>query len=365
MIKILYKYIIKTFTNIFMLTVLAFSLVVAMSGLFDNISNNFYTKYKPSFDLIILHLITNLPEWLMQGLPIATLLALLFSLGNLSKRNEITAMKAAGINVWRVISVFLIMGVIIGIGDFATREFVVSKTSFYNEIVKKEKIKKEEILIVTDYYNRIVSLPDNARMTIGHLDTQANTMKDVVMEKYNANFEIQRLVLAKEAVWENGAWILKNGVMRDFDSYFWNEIYFKDCNSNISMTPEDMTINTIKEERYDAMNISEFKKHINQLKTFGQAAIKPRIILNTRFASAFSHVIVMMIGIPFVIGFGSKLNRILNFTLALGAVFVFWGIQAIARSLGENLILSPIIAAWLPCIIFSTIGIYLLIEIKK
>ncbi|MCA6071253.1 MAG: LptF/LptG family permease, partial [Endomicrobium sp.] len=102
MIKILYKYIIKTFTSIFLFTVLAFALVVAISGLFDNISNGFYAKYKASFDLIILHLITNLPEWLMQGLPIATLLALLFSLGNLSKRNEITAMKAAGINVWRV-----------------------------------------------------------------------------------------------------------------------------------------------------------------------------------------------------------------------------------------------------------------------
>jgi lipopolysaccharide export system permease protein len=333
-----------------------------MSGLFDNINNGFYAKYNASFDLIILHLITNLPEWLMQSLPIATLLALLFSLGNLSRRNEITAMKAAGINVWQVISVFLIMGVIIGIGDFAARELVVPKTSFYNEIIKKEKIRKEEILIKTDYYDRIVPLPNNVRMTIGHLDTRANTMKDVVLEKYSANFEIQRLVLAKRAVWENGAWILENGVMRDFDSDFWNEIYFNDCNSNVSITPEDMTI---KDPRYEAMNISEFKKHINQLKTLGQATTKPRIILNTRFASVFFHVIAMMIGIPFVIGFGSKLNRILSFTLSLGAVFAFWGTQAITRSLGENLILSPIVAAWLPCIIFSIIGIYLLIEVKK
>ncbi|MCA6071252.1 MAG: LptF/LptG family permease, partial [Endomicrobium sp.] len=258
-----------------------------------------------------------------------------------------------------------VMGFIIGIGDFAVREIVVAKTSFYNEIIKKEKIKKEEISIKTDYHNQIVTLPNNVRMTIGHLDTQANTMKNVVMEKYSPDFEIQRLVLAEKATWESGAWILENGVMRNFDSDFWHEIYFKDYNSNMSMAPEDMTIKDTKDIRYDAMNISEFKKYINQLKTFGQTAIKPIIILNTRFASAFSHVVVMMIGVPFVMGLGSKLNRILSFALALGAVFAFWGTQAITRSLGENFILSPIVAAWLPHIIFSTIGIYFLIGVKK
>lgn len=360
MIKILHKYIIKTFTNIFLVTVLAFSLVVIISQLFNNLDD--YMQYKASFGLIILHLITNLPEWLMQGLPIATLLALLFSLGSLLRRNEITAMKVAGMNVWRIISVFLIMGIIIGIGDFAVREFVVPKTSFYNEKIQQEKIKKEELSIQTNDYDQIIFLPGNTRMTVGHLDTQANTMKDVVMEKYSANFEIQRLILAERAVWENGTWVLKNGVMRDFDSNFWNEIYFDDYNSNIAITPEDMTIKTM---RYNTMNISEFKKHINQLKTFGQAATKPRIVLNMRFASVFSHIIAIMIGIPFVMGFGSGLNRILRFTLALGAVFAFWGTQAITKSLGESLILSPIVAAWLPCIIFSVIGIYLLVEIKK
>jgi lipopolysaccharide export system permease protein len=340
--------------------VIAFSLVVVISQLFGQIK--FYTEYQASFNLIILHLITNLPEWLMQGLPIATLLALLFSLSSLAKKNEIIAMKAAGINMWRIISLFLIIGAVIGIGDFTIRELIVPKTSFYNEIIRKEKIMKEIILVQTDFYNQIVPLPNNVRMTVGHLDTKANTMKDVVMEKYGNNFEVQLLVLAEEAIWENNSWILKNGVMRDFNSDFWNEIYFKDYNSNIYITPEDMAINDI---RPDAMDISSFKKYINQLKTFGQAAIKQRILLNIRFASIFSHVIVMMIGIPFAIGLRKTVSTVLGFTMALVATLAYWGTQAITISLGENLILSPFVAAWLPNIIFSITGIYLLIKVKK
>jgi lipopolysaccharide export system permease protein len=319
-------------------------------------------EYKASFYAIILHLISNLPEWIIQGLPIATLLALLFSLGSLSKNNEITAIKASGINLWNIIILFMIMGVIIGIGDFAIREFIIPKTSFYNEKVRKEVIKKEERTLQTDFYNKIVPLPNNTRMTFSHLDTKAKTMSNVVMEKYDQNFALKRLVLAQTAIWKNNSWILKNGIIRSFNSNFWNEIHFTRYNPNININPSDMSIQNI---RNDAKNTRQFKKYINQLKIFGQAAIKERILLNMRFASVFAHVIVMTVGIPFVINFGKRSSRILSFTLALGATFIYWITQAITKTLGENLILSPFIAAWLPNIIFLTIGLYLLNNVRK
>jgi lipopolysaccharide export system permease protein len=360
MIKILDKYIIRSFTKIFLLTVAMFSLIVIVSELLGEI--NFYMKYKVSFNLIFLHQISNLPEHLMQAFPITTLLAALFSLSNLSQKNEITVIKAAGINIWRIITIFLILGFIIGIGDFNVREFIVPRTSLYNEKIEKEKIKKEKMLMQTDYCDQIVALPDNIRMTIGHLDTKAGIMKDVVMEKYNDVFAIEKLILAEEARWENDSWVLKNGVLRNFDTDLWDEIYFKDYNAYIHIMPEDLAI---KDIRYDAMNIREFEKYINQLKTFGQNAVRAKIILNIRFASIFSHIVIMMLAIPFAMGIGKRLNKILSFILAMCATLAYWSIQAITQSLGENLILSTFIAAWLPNIIFLAIGIYLLIKVKK
>jgi hypothetical protein len=38
----------------------------------------------------------------------------------------------------------------------------------------------------------------NERIIIGHLDVLANTIRDVIIEKYNDNFEIKYLILAKE-----------------------------------------------------------------------------------------------------------------------------------------------------------------------
>ena len=113
------------------------------------------------------------------------------------------------------------------------------------------------------------------------------------------------------------------------------------------------------------MNTYDFGKYINQLQMFGKSALKEKIALNIRYASVFCHLIVMMMGIPFALGIGPRFGKILSFTLALAASFVYWGVQAVTQSLGENAILSPFMSAWLANFIFFSAGLVLLIRIKK
>jgi lipopolysaccharide export system permease protein len=358
--KILYGYIIKIFVKIFMFTTVAIALVGIISELFRQIS--LYIDNKTPFYLILIHLLSDMPLWLIQALPIAALLALLFSLGDLSKNNEIMAIKAGGLNIWRIIILFFIMGFVIGIGDFTVKEFIIPKTSSYNKVIEKEKIQKEKINIKTEFSDLIVPVLNNTRVTIDYLNIEENIMKNIVIEKFNDKFKIEHLVLAEDAIWENGSWLLKNGVIRNFNANFWDETHFEQYNSNIHIKPEDMAIQDVS---YDTMSTRALKKYINQLRAFGQTASKEKIILNMRFATVFSYIVIMMIGVPFAFGLENKLNKILNFAFAMIAAFIYWGTQAITKSLGENLILSPFIAAWLPNLIFSAIGSYLLIKIKR
>jgi lipopolysaccharide export system permease protein len=305
-----------------------------------------------------MHLISSVPWWLVQALPIVNLLSLLFSVGDLSKKNEITVMKASGINTWHIIVLLITLGFIVGLFDFFVREFIASKTNLYNEVIKKEVIKKE----VT---NLVVLLQDSKMITIGRLNIERKMMKDIVIEKYNSELAIKYLILAKTGIWHNGTWILKNGVIRHFNTNFWKEIYFKNYNSKIYIKPDDMVIQKI---RYNTMNTCAFKKYINNLKNFRQSGIEERsalIVLNMRYATIFTHIVVMIIGAPFALGTGSRLNKTLNSILALFSAFMYWGTQTIAKSLGENFILSPFVAAWIPNFIFMTIGIYFLIRVRK
>lgn len=358
--KIIYSYVSKKFLIIFSFTAFAFGFIVLISELFRELS--FYMENKTPFLIVAQHLLSNVPWWIIQVLPVATLLSLLFSLGDLAKKNEITAMKAAGINMWRIITLFIVLGVFIGGLDFAARELIIPETTVFNERIKKEKIRKEEIKVQTQYKNLIISLPENTRMTVGEIDTKEKAMKGIVIEKYNEDFYLEYLILAEEGKWKNKTWMLSNGVIREFTSHLWNENYFTEYDSGIHLKPDDFVF---KRMRYETMNTYNFQKYINQLQMFGKTALKERIGLNMRYASVFCHLVVMMIGIPFALGIGPKFGKILSFTLALVASFVYWGVQAITQSLGENSILSPFMSAWLPNFIFIIVGIFLLKRVKK
>jgi len=355
-------YMAKKYVKTFILTVFVFAFIILISQFFRDL--DFYLNHNVDFWTMFRHLLTNIPWFTIKVLPVMTLLALLFSLGDLSKNNEITATKAAGINLWKIIALFLIIGAFIGIADLAAREYVVPYSSQEHEKIEAKRIKKEAITAKTEFSNIIISLRNNARLSVGYLNTKTKIMRDVTIEKYNDQFYIETLILAQSAWWspKDHIWVLSNGVLRDFTKDMWNERYFKEFNSDIDVSPDDLTIRRMKPQ---LMNTRELKQYIDRLRIFGESALEERIALNMRYSSIFTHLIVMMIGIPFALMISNKVGKIFSFSLALGVVFIFWGLQAVFQSVGENQLLSPALSAWMPNIIFTFIGAGLLYNLKK
>src|SRR5437899_863263 len=62
------------------------------------------------------------PQFLAIGLPVALLLALLYSLSNHSRHNEITAIRAAGVSLWRMCLPYLVVGLMASALLFALNE---------------------------------------------------------------------------------------------------------------------------------------------------------------------------------------------------------------------------------------------------
>ncbi|MDR3050084.1 MAG: LptF/LptG family permease [Elusimicrobiota bacterium] len=358
--KILYFYISKKFFKIFVFTTCGLALMVLISEVFYRIG--LYMQYKTPIYLIIIHLLTRVPWQTILAFPMATLLALLFSLGDLSQKNEITAMKSAGINMWKIITLFLFIGIFIGVLDLTAREFLIPKTTILHEKVNKQIQNKEFDAVITQFSDFIVSLNDNVRLSARHLDTKKQIMQDIVIEDYDDNFHIKKLLIAQKAVWKNNSWYLLNGIERKFENDLWDEYIFEEYDSQIHLDPQDLIIEDIK---FDSMTTKQFKKYINQLQIFGNPAIKARIQLNARYSMIFCHLIVMLIGIPFALGINNKVGRIINFSIALALTFLYWGIQAISQSLGQNNMVSPFMAAWIPNFLSLPLGVYMLSKIRK
>jgi lipopolysaccharide export system permease protein len=315
-----------------------------------------YNKYNPTFLTIIIHILSNSPNWIIQGLPIITLLSFLFLISEFTKNNEIIAIKASGINMWKIIFLFIIAASIIGICDYIARDFIITKTSLYSEKIKNEKIKNEK-----NDCNQILFLPQNTAIISKHININLNKCKYIIIEKYDKNFSIENLIIAEKFFFKNNSLILKDVVIRNFKTN--KGEYLKIYNTNIHTKPNDLLMK--KTFNYNNMKTNELIKHIKYLKSIGENNIKPKIALNLRFAPLTTHIIIAIISIYIGMNFYIKNNKLINFILSLFFTFIYYGIQSMMKSFGENLLISCFIAIWLPNILFLVVGIYLITKIKK
>src|SRR4051812_39798749 len=96
------------------------------SDLISEISR--FQKSHLSFGDIAEYYLVTSPEVLRDILPIVLLLALLYSLTNHARYNELTAMRAAGISLWRFSAPYFAVGLFFTIGYFFMNEFWVPKS---------------------------------------------------------------------------------------------------------------------------------------------------------------------------------------------------------------------------------------------
>ena len=103
--KILEKYLIKQFLATQLFALIAFAaifIIIDIIGFLDK-----FIDHSVSFSMLIQYYIFYLPYIIILTLPVATLLASLFSVGQLSRYNEITAMRASGLSIYRILSPLL------------------------------------------------------------------------------------------------------------------------------------------------------------------------------------------------------------------------------------------------------------------
>ena len=337
-----------------------FGLLVMISEFFRNL--NFYLEQKSSFIEVFKYLFLNLPWWIIQVLPVAVLLAVLFSIGQLARHGEITAIKAAGINLWRIIALFLLCGIFIGLFDLALREIVIPQTSRMADKILLENIHKEKPKSRTEFNDLVVTLPANGRMTIGYLNTETNTMRQVVIDYYDNRFKLASQIACEAARFSENTWHLLNGAERIFNNETIEESPFADKIVNLAIKPSDLVLDDVRPEQ---KTTAYYKNYIRQLEALGIPSEKELLQFYLRYSSIFSHLIVMLIGIPFAISISGRMGKIVSFIFALMFAFVYWGVQAVGQSMGENKVVSPFVAAWIGNMVFGIVGFYLIGKVRK
>jgi lipopolysaccharide export system permease protein len=214
MLRILDRYLFREFLVILLFSTIAsisISIIVDIIEKIDTFLDN-----SAVFMDVLLYYSYHVPYMVILTLPAATLIATIFTIGQAVRNNELTAMKACGISLYRVFLPLYLAGIMLSMAAFLFAEFVVPDTNilrddiYNNRIVKRvreEKGVKRELLYKGDY---------GTIYSIDAYDIGRRIMEGVVIHRKLQSGELLYRLDAATATWENGQWVFMNGYMRYF-----------------------------------------------------------------------------------------------------------------------------------------------------
>ena len=352
--KIIDRYLLLQFLKPLGVCTALFTVLVFVGHFFDKMT--VFTAFHAHMQDIVVYLVLGIPYWLNVVYPVATLLALMYSLGPLQQRGEITAMRGAGIPAMRVFLPFIAMGVLISLVSLVGGATVFPALSSKANVIYRQRIKQEQSLDTLK--DHIVAAGRNRqRFTIGTLDTQAGKMTDVVIDQFDDQMRHLSTLSAHEGRYHNSQWTFYQGSYVQFNNDgITQQESFQEKTLNINEKPEDFVYD---DRKPDDLTYHELRKRISHFTELGIPSFKERVTLHLQYALPFANVMVIVLGIPFALN-RMKGGTAHNLAYAFGATFLYWGAVSVFQSYGEHGYLAAWVAAWGANFIFGILAFWLL-----
>jgi len=319
-------------------------------------------KFHATFSQVAAFFLYSIPSMISMSLPMATLIATLLSLGNLSRHNEIIAMRASGVSLTKIIIPLLAGGLLVSGLGFVNNEIIMPHYTSRASYIRKVEIEKKEQRVMFQQTKLWLRGPENSVANIELVSPNRNEMIGLNIYKLNPDFSVRERIKAGSLVWENGAWKLRQSSTYTFVD---NGVQTRSSDGevfNIVDNPDDLGMIVKNSEE---MNFKEMWDYVKRLKTSGYQASSYEVDLYSKIAFPFASFLMIMISVPFSIHKVRGGGAAKGFAFAVFIAFVYWTLASVGSSLGHSGALPPIIAAWFANIFFVIASFIVLVRMQR
>ncbi len=354
--RLLDRYVIRNFLQIYLYCIAGFLSIWLIFDVSDNISTFIDEHF--GFALTVKYYATQVPEVFIILLPVALLLALLFSLGRMSRSNEIVSMLTAGVSIPRLLAPLIGVGLLTVAGSFALNYSLaphaeMAKKSFVaNARAHQYSVNGQIFRNRTDLRTWFIQSFRPGHGVFNHVQVLQQDEHDNIV----ANYLSPRVIYHPEThVWE-----LENVKVVQYDATGnITDERFRDSLKidNWSETPFRLGSANVRAEY---LSFPELREYLHFNSDFPVTLLAPfRTHLQYRLALPWTCLVVVCIAAPLGIGY-SRRGVLASVASAVILVFSMNFLTHLFLALGEGDRISPMVAAWTPNLIFAVIGLYLL-----
>ncbi len=303
------------------------------------------------------------PSMIYIMTPLSVLLAVLTTIGLLQKSNEITAMKATGTSIYRVIFPVFIIAAAISTGLFFFDQYYIPAANQRQETIRNQiKGKPAQTYLRPD--RRWIFGEHNTIYYYEFFDPDQNTFVNITAFQFNPQtFELTARVHASRARWSEklNKWIFEEGWVRTFHGSDVQSFHRFDAETFPTLIEPPGYFK--KEVRQSSeMNSHELRAYIADLQQSGFDVVRLRVQLQKKFAYPLITLVMAILAVPFSLSSGRK-GALTGIAVALGVAIVYFVAAGLFEAMGNASQLPAAMAAWAPDLIFALLGGYLLLKV--
>lgn len=348
------RYIMREFIGPFAFCVIGFTIIL-ISGLLFELTDLIFVKNVPAATVGRL-LLYKLPDMVVLTLPIAVLFATLVSLGRLVQDSELKVLRGSGLSFPRLMLPVLLLGLIVsGITYWASEEVVPEANHKYKNTLRRI-VFTEGIPLIEE--NVFFYGGENRYFYIGEVDNDTRQLSRILVYELGQG-PFPRLITAKRGSYTDNIWVLYDGIVQELDEegFVSHETRFGQMEI---VTDQDADVFLGNQRTTTEMNRKELKQHIERFQRSGLRVLSFVVDYHMKLALPMSSFIFSLFAAPLTLY--SRAGRSFGVAVSLVVIFLYYVGMSVARSLGVNGVLPPLVAAWLINGLFALAGVVLLLR---
>lgn len=305
-----------------------------------------------------------LPQALYWMAPLALLLGLLVELALLSKRNELVAIKGAGISLYRIAVPLLLLALVFSALLFWLDYDYLPYANQRQEILRNQiKGRPPQTFFQTE--RRWIFGQQPRIYHYAFFDPTQNLLARLsVLELDPQTFSIRRRLSARQAHWEPQlqTWVLEQGWEREFSHG--QTVSYRPF--QLASFPElgEPPAYFQREVRESAqMNWQELGDYITGLHQSGFDVTRLQVQWHKKIAFPLIATVMVLLAFPFGLSMGRR-GAVGGLALGIGVGFSYWVLASFFEQVGNLGYLPPLLAAWGANLVFLFAGVYLFLQIE-
>ncbi|MGM0471710.1 MAG: LptF/LptG family permease [Bacillota bacterium] len=357
-LKLVDQHLIRTLLTPFVVGVILITIIMISELLFQ-LADLMIIK-DVSLVVIARMLSYKLPSFIVETIPIALLFAVMLGIGKLSKDNEILALKMGGISLYRLLIPLLIVGILLSGTIYWLNESLVPwSNQRYEELMQKSVLQFKEPALEKNLFYRG---EDGTLFYVRKYQKKKELLQGVVIFNYpqHHNQELAQVITALQGVEKKNSWLLEDVTIHQSNSNGVLEVEEQLSKMKFKL-PQASDQFLSKAHSPAEMTRSQLRAEIKRLESSGLDTRDLRVEYQLRLAQPLIAVIFILVGMPLSLSLASR--RAVNLIATVVIIFGYYLITALAQAVGKNGDLLPLLAVWLPNLIFAVLGLLLLLAV--